>query len=1058
MAIQEQRGGARSFVRSLNILLKFARLYEFGHAKTSQQFETTWKELRNALDDSSGGGVLLGASGTQILLDGVPLGSAAGERSFAQLLTTSGIASIHFSPTLTQPQFARFVRAFPSGNAKPSSLAEQLKTALAGETSIKVNEIRYVAEDSSVAGIKVAAQLTQKVLGAAGDKFKDFFEDPNKMLQMILAAESMRSSGGGGGGMGGPGHGSGGPGPGFGLGSGGGSGGAGTGGGGGTGGTGGSGAPGSGGGSSLWDSGRSGAGGGGTGTGGTGTGGPGWGSGSGGAGGSGTGGGTGGGVGGAGGAGTGSGTGGGGAGFGSGSGSGGGVGGSGGGGGGVGGAGVGGGVAVGGGEGAPPGKWLTASALLRSGAAPGGIAGLAGTGGGPGTGSGGFSVEEEDVRSMLGLFAQLGKSRKDSEHRMDVPTFQSRLSAMPVRAQYTLQQALAGLAAQAPDAKPDKPMLLKLAEHVAIRFALDSYEKGELRVNAVKQLLDRMNTEIEALRKILSTQEEMMSQAGLSVQSYTELLDQEFWEQVPEENKKEVLTSDEAWCVPPRNVRIFLEDMLRRGELKTVNEILMKYASCVGLEAPEARRTTAIGLSDLGELYGSGDGSALMEAIKRLGNQLAVEREPELQTLVSAAFVRLSQEAASKRCYPAMQQALSSLESVETMRPGSTQSLRPRIGAEERLPEFIEEAMRSGQIADGMMDILSLMPKATIQYATNRFGHCGFREDCDLLTTMMRNLGDDATQRLLETLQTAPAAEAAEAIGLVSQLSPQNVEKILPARLSQWPRSAHDRAVRQLSAAPPEHRARLLLAVYDSLDVLIRPLAIDEMGMSGQSTCIPKLIELVQTDDTPGFTRVKAIEALGRLRASASSALFQHILDTRQVWRWVYPNELRIAAAQALLRVDHAVAMEKVAASGLDKKELTLEPADPEGSASVIRQRRYARLKLARNLNAVTTNLRENFRLSIPELNLGGGIGAGERHLAPGSLLSLKFTHGVRHIRAQAIVRGARPQAMAFEFVDMDLDERYRLRKLLLELGGLPMVAQVTNRTRRRGRVAISKN
>src|SRR5207245_2004729 len=172
------------------------------------------------------------------------------ERSFAHLLTSSGIASIHFSPAVTQPQFARFVRAFPSGNAKPSALAEQLKSALGGDTSIKVNEIRYVAEDSSVAGIKVAAQLTQKVLGAAGDKFKDFFEDPNKMLQMILAAESMRSSGGGGGGMGGPGHGPGGAGPGFGLGSGGGSGG-GTG-GGGTGGSGGSGAPGSGGGSSLW--------------------------------------------------------------------------------------------------------------------------------------------------------------------------------------------------------------------------------------------------------------------------------------------------------------------------------------------------------------------------------------------------------------------------------------------------------------------------------------------------------------------------------------------------------------------------------------------------------------------------------------------------------------------------------------------------------------------------------------------------------------------------------------------------------------------------------------
>jgi hypothetical protein len=134
---------------------------------------------------------------------------------------------------------------------------------------------------------------------------------------------------------------------------------------------------------------------------------------------------------------------------------------------------------------------MTASAMLR-GAMMGG-SGAAGAGGGEG---GNYAVAEEEVRSMIGLFAQLGKARKDPENRMDASTFQSRLSALPVRAQYTLQQALAGLAAQAPMDKPDKPMLLKLAEHVAIRFALDSYERGELRVNAVKQLLDRMNAEI----------------------------------------------------------------------------------------------------------------------------------------------------------------------------------------------------------------------------------------------------------------------------------------------------------------------------------------------------------------------------------------------------------------------------------------------------------------------------------------------------------------------------------------------------------------------------------
>jgi hypothetical protein len=37
------------------------------------------------------------------------------------------------------------------------------------------------------------------------------------------------------------------------------------------------------------------------------------------------------------------------------------------------------------------------------------------------------------------------------------------------------------------------------------------------------------------------------------------------------------------------------------------------------------------------------------------------------------------------------------------------------------------------------------------------------------------------------------------------------------------------------------------------------------------------------------------------------------------------------------------------------------------------------------------------------------------------------------------------------------LDERSRLRKLLLELGGLPQPANVTNRSRRQGRILLTK-
>jgi hypothetical protein len=276
-------------------------------------------------------------------------------------------------------------------------------------------------------------------------------------------------------------------------------------------------------------------------------------------------------------------------------------------------------------------------------------------------------------------------------------------------------------------------------------------------------------------------------------------------------------------------------------------------------------------------------------------------------------------------------------------------------------------------------------------------------------------------------------------------------------RLSQWPRSVHDRVIRQLSTVPQESRGVLLLSILSSLDNLIKPLALDEVGMTGLPDAIPHLLDLASSDATPGYLRLKTIEALGRLRATAASSMLQTVLEARQVWRWQYPSELRVAAAQALQRIDPVTTLQRLEAWGFEKKDLALGPTDPESHSPVIRQRRYARLKLGRNLVFITTNLRENFKLNVLELNLGGGIGAGERHLAPGTLVNFKLAHGVRTIKAQALIRGARPQAMAFEFVDMELEDRARLRKILLDLGGLPQSSSVASRVRRRGRTSIFK-
>src|ERR1700689_282510 len=123
---------ARAFIRSLNILLKYARLYSLDHTRSNEQFNIAWNELHTAIPVTNESGLLLSATGTQLLLDGVPIESTPAERSFAQLLSAAGLASIQFTSRVTKDDFERLVRAFPTQNTKPAILAERLKTALAG--------------------------------------------------------------------------------------------------------------------------------------------------------------------------------------------------------------------------------------------------------------------------------------------------------------------------------------------------------------------------------------------------------------------------------------------------------------------------------------------------------------------------------------------------------------------------------------------------------------------------------------------------------------------------------------------------------------------------------------------------------------------------------------------------------------------------------------------------------------------------------------------------------------------------------------------------------------
>lgn len=951
MLADSKSTSGRAFVRSLNILLKFARLYGFEHARTTEQLDIAWRELRSAIPTGTDNGLMLGATGSQLLLDGVPLEGAPAEKQFAQLLSAAGLASIQFFPSVTQEEIGRFARAFPTGKAKPTELAIQLKAALTGAQGIRLNEICFVATDSRLKDASVAAQLAAASLGENQDDFKKWLNDPQKLLELIAAAQGSR-----GGGAVGTGTGSGGPG----------SGGSGLGSGDAPAGTGGSG-------SSASSSTYSGAPGEfsstGSSTGGTLAAGP----------------------------------------Y-------------------VAGGGVPGVAGVtAGGTGAGLGAGL--------GVGPGGAGSGSGSGPWRGTGQSGGPSEDE-IYGILGALTSFGNVGAGQGGASAAGQFQQQMSELPGTAQDTLKRAIAGLAAQAPEGQPDESVLVKLAEHLAIRFALERFESGEVKVNAVRQMLDRMNAEIENLRKILGAHEDKMTDAGMLVESHREILDRQFWAAVPESGKQAVLLSTDAWCIPPKNVQSYVAHLIETGDVAQAISILQNYASCAESDEADARKKTAMGLSEMAELYAKADPKLLGEALRHLGLRLNVEQDSELQTLVSAAFVRLSQEAATSRSFGVMELALDLISGVEAQRPGVGRSLRPKMGIEERIPEFVDEALRARQAAAGMTNVLKMLPQTAMEQLATRFNRCGLREDAEHVSNLAADLGEEGLQYLRSTVRGGQITEAVEMAGLLSKLDPEAVEVFLPARMKDFPRTSQDRIIRQISASGAPGRCRILLELLDHVDPLIMPLVIDEIGVTADREALGRLLTIVDGDLPVGgshYLQVKALEALGRIHATESVTTLKRVVEAKKMFGWQHPQELRIAALQALLQLEPEWARDFMAKSGIDREELALAPLDIIPNSKFVRQRRHTRVRLHKAVTAVSTNLKENCRLEIKTASLSGGIATISRHLAPGTHVQLKLQLGLRNVLATALMRDYRAQDMAFEIVDMSLDERSKYRRLLAD-------------------------
>jgi hypothetical protein len=845
---------ARAFARSLNILLRYVRLYGATHKLTVAQFEIAWSDLQAALPAGASEGFLLGTSESKLLLDGVPLETGAAERSFADLLSAAGISSLFFSGKTTADDLQRLVMGFTVTGTKPSAMAERLKRALGdNEGAIRVNEVRYVAQDPDTVADSLSLQLTARALGGDAERVREWLSSPEKLLQLIAAAEGSNRN--------------------------------------------------------------------------------------------------------------------------------------------------------------PGSTVLHASSNATS--LP--------------------AMQEEDWTSAMRLLAHLGKAMEIGD-AVSVLAAQEELLATPVSAQGALRQVLADIAEKQPDTS-DPALLVKAAEHLAIQFALERYERGEVRVNAVREMLENMSRQIESLRKILVAHELKMSRAGLVVESHADILDRQFWASVPENGKRAVLESADAWCIPPRNIRNYIAELQARDERELAASILANYAGCLASPEEDARRAVAQGLTAMADLYAVFGPLLLAEAIALTGAQLNQEKSLELQILEGAALVRLTHEASTARNYSALQRAVATIEAIRRSRPDLAQELAGRIGLSARLSRLMTEALHAPELPSALVELLNHDPAAAIRELGAQFSRATRREEGEGIVALARRLGPPAAACLTDILRGRSPAEAIAAVGLLAHLNPSGLRQWLPRRLSEWNRVQHDEVVSQIAAAAAPETGSLLVEILDNLNPLAIPRALDEIAIRGDFATLPRLLRMAEgdlPDAAPDYLQVKAIEALPAFHHPGPVPVLRQLVETRGMLGWKYPHEVRVVAAQALMKIDSTYQY-AISRSGLADAELQISPLDPTPQCAWVRQRRYPRFAPANTLRGLMSTSRGRCGVVLNLVSLGGGNGLRYGRVSPGSEATLDLQWGFRRLRSKVIVRSVGSHDVSFEIADIDLDERTKLRRLLAD-------------------------
>lgn len=511
---------------------------------------------------------------------------------------------------------------------------------------------------------------------------------------------------------------------------------------------------------------------------------------------------------------------------------------------------------------------------------------------------------------------------------------------------------------------------------------------------------------------------------------------EKFWAALPARERARVLASNEAWCVPVPVLRRYIEPLIAAYERKHAEAsgreargALADFARCVESEEEKARRATAAGLVELADLFDRlWPHPRFTETTRRVVNALIAETSPGITALLAAVTEIMARLALEHGAYGEFEQILDALAQAPRDAERETiEALSRRIVAQDRWLTLADTALANRSLDPALPKLLRRDPERLLDRLGLLLTSPDGADAFPAMARLVRGAGEPVLGALEAHLSEPGHQRIATAIKLLSAVQPERLAMALPHALPAWDWSLQNLAVtelaRQSQPAVRSQIAEVFLSMLAEAHVYVMPAMLDQIALAGHASAAQRLVEIAAgkvEGARDQFIRIKAIEAIGQLRAETALPMLLETVRNRSGLTYLEPAGLRSAAEEALALIENR----------RGSAALRVVTGGEQGSSHFERPRRYVRVRLPSALTAKLEGPNQQ-AATISVIALGGALIETQRPLTTGEQLRIEIRAGMRHIATTSVVRNAGVRGYGIEFVHMTQDDREKLRRYL---------------------------